>query len=253
MVGVALSGAQTVPEGPEDVRREVASGVFVNWTQLTLEVEAEARSGGVENTRAVEELARRDADAGLRQGVARVQVRADRQVEDLQQVPEFGSAIQDRVSRWRASQTRYYASGRVAVRAELSLQDLLKPYTLATAHSERTDAERPQPRYSGVLIDCRGQDIEPAWSPRVLAGDAELLYDGTVRDDRAIDTAPVIYVPDPAHPASARAGGDPMFLQCASAAGTDLTLTADDSQRFRTSLTGARLLGEGKVVIVVDP
>lgn len=246
-----LALAQEPVDRPEDIRREVAADVYVNWTKLTLEVSADARSGGVENTRAVEELARRDADAGLRLGVARVQVRGDRQVADLQKVPEFGAAIQDRVSRWRASKTHYFSSGRVLVSAELSLQDLLKPYTLATAHQEGEN-ERPQPRYSGVVIDARGYAVEPAWSPRVLGSNGELLYDGTVREDRAINTSPVIYVPDPAHPASARAGGDPIFLSCSSADGTDLVLTADDSQRFRTSLNGARLLGEGKVVVVVD-
>lgn len=236
---------------PVDVRVEVASDVFVNWTELTVEMASSARGGGTESTRAVEELARRGADAGIRQGVGRVPVTSERTVGDLQQVPEFQGALDARIGRWRADQTVYQRSGQVVVHAELSLVDLLKPYSLATAHEP---AQSPrEPDYTGVVIDARGTGLTPCWSPRVLSHREDVLYDGRLLESVAVDEAPVVYVSDPAHLGAARAGDKPIFLTAGEARGADLVLTPEDSQRFRTSLSGARLLGEGTVVVVVDP
>lgn len=239
---------------PADVRETLAgSDVVVNWTTLSLEVSATGVGGATESIKAVEELAQRDADAGIRQGVARVRVGVDRMVAQLQEVPEFGPALEARISRWEAVETRYHSSGKVEVDAELSLIDLLKPYTLARAKQPGA-GDGPQARYTGLVVDARGTDALPAWSPRLLASNGEVLWDGTVWEDVAIASAPAVFVSDPAHPASARAGEDPLFLRVDGANGPELTLTPEDSQRFRTSLGGtARILGEGTVVVVVDP
>jgi hypothetical protein len=203
--------------------------------------------------RAVEELARRDADAGIRQGVARILVTTARAVSELQEVPEFGAALQARTSRWRASETRYFASGKVEVDAGLSLIDLLKPYTLATAVTEPVSDGR-QPRFTGLVIDARGTDAICVWAPRLISAQGEVLYEGVLWEDAAVDQAPVIYVSDPAHPAATRAGDEPIFLRAVTAEGADLVLSPEDTQRFRTSsLVGASVLGQGSVVVVVDP
>jgi hypothetical protein len=184
--------------------------------------------------------------------VDRIAVTGDRTVADLQRVPEFGLAIEARVSRWRATETRYHTSGLVALSAELALADLLKPYTLATARAVVV-TDSPQPDFTGVVVDARGSKASAAWAPRVLDHHGEVLYDGTLWEEAAITATPVVFVSDPAHPAATRAGEAPLFLKCGEASGSDLLLTAEDSQRFRTSLNGALLLGEGKLVIVVDP
>ena len=242
-----------MPGDPPDVRHEVARDVWVNWTRLALEVRANAVGGATESTRAVEELARREADAGIRQGVGRIAVSAARDVSELQEVPEFGSAIEARMSRWRAEETRYFASGRVEIDAALPLLELLKPYTLATAVG-RTEAEAPQPRYTGVVVDARGTDATCAWAPRLLSARGDVLFDGALFEEVAIERSPVVYVSDPAHPVAVRAGSDPIFLHATGAEGADLVLSPEDSQRFRSSsLRGAHILGEGTVVVVVDP
>lgn len=248
----AMLTLATAQEGePADVRQPLAAGAVINWTTLVLEVEATGRGGATESNRAVEELARRDADAGVRQGVPRIQVSFDRTVGDLQRVPEFSGALKARSARWWAAETRYHTSGRVEVDARLSLHELLKPYTLATAKPYEAGDE-PQPRFTGVVVDARGTQAEPAWSPGILSATGEVLYEGVVWEEVAVEVAPVIYVSDPAHPAAARAGDDPIFLRADGAEGARVVLTPEDSQRFRTTLGHARLLGEGKLVIVVD-
>ena len=246
-----VSGALAQEGEPQDVLQVLSSGVTINWTTGMLEVVANGTGGATLSKRAVEELARRDADAGIRQGVERIQVSHDRTVADLQQVPEFSSALQSRIARWWAAETRYHSSGRVEIDARLSMHDLLKPYTLATAKAhEPTDG--PQPRFSGIVIDARGTQLDPAWTPAVLSATGELLFEGTVWEESAVDIVPVVYVTDPAHPASARAGDEPIFLRADAADGSQMSLTPEDSQRFRTTLTGAKLVGEGKLVVVVD-
>ena len=90
----------------------------------------------------------------MRQGAARIPVTVDDSLDDLSSVTELSEAIRARVSRWVVTEARYYASGNVELDAALSLQDLLKPYTIKSAvpMPERLS----QPEVTGLLIDARG-------------------------------------------------------------------------------------------------
>ena len=63
----ALLGLALAQDGePVDVRQALGSGIDINWTTLMLEVAATGQGGATLSSRAIEELARRDADAGFR-------------------------------------------------------------------------------------------------------------------------------------------------------------------------------------------
>ena len=245
VVSIALAG-----DGG-DVVREVAAGVEVNWTDLTLNASGIGGTGGTEGRKAIEQLARREVEVSMRQGSSRIQVTTHQTLRDLELLPELADALGSRVSRWVVTEARYYASGKVELDGQLSLQDLLKPYTLKT--SVPMPARDIQPDFTGLVVDARGRGVVPAWAPRILGQDGEVLHAGGVWDEQAVTVSPVVYVSDPAHSRARRAGDKPFIVVAESASGPDLVLSADDAGRFKEAMVGAAVLGEGTVVIVVDP
>ncbi len=247
LAALALAGAPDVPE----VRTRLGSQVEVDWTHMAIESSAGARGFGVGATpRAVEQQARREVGPGILQGVGRVRLTHDLTVADIAQQPEVWEAVQSRVSRWSVREARYYASGKVELVGSLSLQELLKPWTL---HRAVPAPEGPQPTYSGLLLDARGSGAEPAFSPRLLTESGEVLWEAVVWEEHALEEVAVVYVSEASDPAATRAGDKPMVLRCAASQGPDLILDSDQAVRFRTGLSGARILGEGTVVVVLDP
>ncbi len=247
---LALSPAWGGESG--DVIEEVASGVDLNWTTLQLVVVASAQSSGTEDTEAVEQLARRDADAALRMGARRIRLDGSRTVAELDAEPRLGPAVAARLARWTVGEARYYASGKVELVAILSLQDLLKPVTLANARAG--GAASNSPGLTGLVVDARETDAKPVWAPRLLTRSGDVLWDGALWESPAVAGVPAVFVFDPADPrAAARAGADPLIVQAADAIGPDLVLAKDDLRRFRSAPDSGGILGQGTLVVVVSP
>ncbi|MBW1876771.1 MAG: hypothetical protein JRJ84_00265 [Deltaproteobacteria bacterium] len=251
-LGLLVGSAQAVTtEGePLDVRQALSRDVAVNWTRLTVEVTSGARGWGVTaTTKALEHTARRKIGPDITWGARRVRVATDVTVDDLRHDPELGDAVEARIERWVVSEARYYTSGRVELTGELSLQELLKPWALSVALLAPEQEGRRG--YTGLVVDARGTGATPAYAPRILHGD-EVLYSGAMWDDVALFQTPVVYVPDPAHPAAARAGEKPLVVRAERAMETDLVIGDEDFIRFRTGFHDVRVLGEGTVVVVLD-
>ena len=248
---LALPGAVAADEPvPPDVRVAVKGDAVVNWSRLVLEVTASARGFGVESSQAVvEQEARRMVGPRMLAGAKAVQVTTDDTVTDLESASRFGNALGTRVERWSVTEARYYASGKVELVGELSLQDLLKPWTMSGA--QPPPVSDGEVRYSGIVVDARGSGLAPAFSPRIKSADGDVLYDGTLWLDPAVNTTPAVYVTDDRHPAMARAGADAIRFRADAAEGSDAWLTADDSARFLAELKDSPLLGEGKLVFIV--
>ncbi len=243
--------AQVLEGEPEDIRVSLADGVVVNWTRLVLEVTTSAWPRGVDaTTKVTEHEARQRIAPRVSRAVGQIPATSTLTVQDLFHDATLGDPTRARAERWVVGEARYHASGRVLLVGELSLQDLFKPWTLASAPLAPT-ADR-QPSWTGLLLDARGTDVVPAYRPRILYGH-DVLWEGILWDDVALFQDPVVYVPDPAHPASARAGHNPLVLRIARAERADLHLEPDDAIRFRTGMQQARIIGEGTVVVVIDP
>ncbi len=132
------------------------------------------------------------------------------------------------------------------------LQDLLKPYTLSEARSAPA-AEPGAFTWTGLVIDARGTGLEPCWAPAVVTAENREVMVVRMWEDDAVNTAPLVYVSDPAHPFAARAGMHPLFVRAASADGASVVLGGEDLRRLESELGGAPVFGQGRVVIVVDP
>jgi hypothetical protein len=243
--------AVTELQDPPTVRREIARGVWVDWTDLAIEVTTRARGHGPQDAEAAEQQARREVDAAIRQAAARVPLTGELTVGAIGD-DRVRPAVQSRLSRWEVTEGRYGSAGEVVLTAALSLQELLKPYTLAEARPGPAQAEHP-PEWTGLVIDARGASVVPCWAPRLVTDDGQSLLVVRMWEDEAVNVAPLVYVSDPAHPAAARAGDHPLFVRAADASGGDVVLSGADLARFNEELSGARILGEGRVVVVVDP
>jgi hypothetical protein len=237
---------------PQDLREDLGGGAAVNWTTLTLEVARSGQGRGIAGTRkAVEHDVRTGLGPAVAEAALAVRVSADAYVDDLVADEALGEAVEARLGRWTVGESRYHASGRIELVAELRLIDLLKPWSLVNA-PPRPEAPR-EPGLSGVLVDARGIEALPSWAPRLLDEHDRVLWDGTVWEDVALAVPPVSWIPDPAHPGVARVGPNPLILRAAGVRGADLVLDPLDAVRFRTALSSAEVLREGTVVVVVDP
>lgn len=220
----------------------------VNWTEMRVEASVVVVPPGATGVRATEEIARRDVEGRLRKVFLQVGLDPDRTIQDLRSVPELWSQIEPRTLRWLEVENQYHTSGRVGVVGALPLVHLLKPLTMATA------TERPAPQktsHTGAVIDARGLEVTPCFAPGVHGPRSE-IYDGRVWLHAAAEKAPVVWVNDAAHPAAGRAGDNPLLLHAAQAEGCKLTLDAASAGPFQ-GLERAGVLGEGTLVVVVDP
>lgn len=227
---------------------DLGSGVTIDWTRLVLTVEQGALGYGVgANRRAVEQEARRLVGPGMLMGARAVSVTEGMSFPDVEQDAAIGEASRSRVERWGVTEARYFASGRVELVGELSLQELLKPWALARAlplPAEPPGDDEP----TGLVIDARGTGATPAYSPRVVSPEGAVWFDPAMWEDFAIKNSPVVYVPGPDHPAVSRAGASPITLKATEANGSDLVVPAVDRD-----LASVYALRTGTIVVVVDP
>lgn len=234
--------------GPElgDVVQPMGERVQVNWTELRIDVSGSAASGQ-QGARPVEELARRRVDAAMRQAVGRVPVAPQLPLSEAMASTVHGAALRARSTRWTVHEAVYGTSGRVWLRAHLSLHDLMKPWLLERA--------TPDPLLevgegvTGVLVDARGLALQPAYAPSLVGPEGGVLYEGRLAETAAVDHPPARYVHDPAHPVAASVGPRPLIVVPQRAAGSRLHLGSADAEQLEGARQVMQLQG---IVVVVD-
>ncbi len=117
-------------------------------------------------------------------------------------------------------------------------------------------APAPAPR-TGVVVDARGLGAHPALLPRLLDRQGRELYGPAwVGRELAVGTGMAVYVRDPETAGShRRVGPAPLPLTACAASGpgrTDLVLDDESAARLAALPEAARLLGQGRVVIILD-
>lgn len=240
-----------------DVIEEVENG-HIDWTHSMLVVEATGgqNTGAWSDTKLVEQTAVSQLELRVRQTAMALPYDDARRAEDLSETEGVGSALDEGLAGWAIAETRYYTSGKVQLRAEVDLQDWLRPALVAEAEGD-PDGVRQPTEITGIVIDARGLDVRPTLAPKVLApGTQELIYSGAfLTPEAAAASVPVIWVTDPADAeAIARAGAQPAVLDVeAVRGGSDLILRADDASQLRAIGLNSDLLRTGRVVVVVDP
>lgn len=235
-------------DDPTDVIEVVGHGVQIDWTTLRLEVTAGARGAGPQANEATEQLARRSVEAAYQQAVGSVRVTADARVADLVADGGLGPAVRSRISRWEVDEATYTTTGRVDLHAVLSLQDLLRPWAIQIARSGVPPSEIGG--RTGIVVDARGTNLAPAYALRLVAPDGGVLYAGELWEAPAVSIPPYRFVSDPAHPAAAEAGANPVMLIATGSREADVFLSQSGVRQL--SETGDGLLGRVTVIVVVD-
>ncbi len=241
---------------PPDIVEELSDGVILNWTTLVLEVTASARRARLPSLRATEEHARREVGVAIRQTIGRVPVDSHTLLAGVLEASDVGPALQARTGRWLVQEVTYGSSGRVELRAALSIHDVLKPWLLAEMSAApgspcelpATSARAAQ-SFSGVLIDARGTGLSPAYAAQLrLPGGAELFHP-RLRVPAQLSVPPFRFVSDPAHPATASVGPRPLIVRATRAQRADLFVGSTSAQTLREH---PQLLCEGTMVVVTD-
>lgn len=240
----------------EDVIEPVEHG-HINWTHSRLVIEAGGgqNTGAWTDTKLVEQTAVSQLEMRVRQAALDLPYDEDRQGSDLLEEDDLSRALDEGLASWTIAETRYYSSGKVELRAEVDLQDWLRP-----ALTQQAEADPDQPKQptaiTGVVLDARGLDVSPALTISVLApGKQDVLYSvASLTKDTAATTVPVIWVTDPSDTAAIeRAGAQPAFLDVEAVRGDNgLILTNEDASRLRSLGVNTDLLRTARVVVVVD-
>ena len=168
------------------ITTELEDGVVIDWTRSELQITVSAERAGSEGTRGLEELARRSVDLQMTGAALKVPVAPAVTLDSLRRSSEVWTSLEPRVGRWRETENRYYASGRVEVVGALSLVDLLKPYVMQRA----TPHQGGETQESGVLVDARGLEATPCFAPKLMAGNTCLLYTSPSPRDRTRSRMP---------------------------------------------------------------
>lgn len=237
-------------EGPSGellrpVRRPVGDRAAIDWSRLVLEVSATGFDPLLKSdSKPLEQQAISAIDARIGGLAALVPLRADLRLGDASP-----HAAKDALAGWIVRESRYYAAGPVEVVGELDLQPVAAMWLSERAAAPPAEGGGP----TGVLIDARGRGVEPVLAPVITDPGGAVLYDGTVFRDVAYARAPVAWVSDPAHPDAQRAGREPAFFVAIAGGVGSIQLGEGDAVRFRGTVSGSRAIGEGSVVIVVDP
>lgn len=232
----------------EPVQTDLGGGARVDWTSSRLEVTATSRRSGSEGTRAVEELARRAVDLRVTSAALDLPISPGRELRELRKTPLWPS-LEPRIGRWIETGNRYYASGRVGVVGALSLVELMKPVTMASAAAHQSEPTGE----SGVLLDARGvPGVAPCFAPEI-SGPTGAVYSGRMWLDAAVERPPAVWVSDAADPVAAeRVGPKPVVAHVRKAEGCAMVVDAEAADAIRR-LEQAGRLGEGTLVVVVTP
>lgn len=257
------SGAAVItrPDRPEFAPVGTRVGeALVDWTAMTIRASAQARAVGGAHTdlMVVEDQARGRLGPLVLEASRAVVVDAGRTTGDIiGSGSRTGRYLDDQTARaWHVVEARYYTSGRIELDAELDMAGWLRPLLLAGARgAEGTPPQLEPTEHTGVVVDARGLDLEGALSPALWSTTGLRLYGLEMMDPRAArERTPVVWVSDPADPrAATRAGARPLLLRAAEIRDrVDVVLPDVEAARLAASSGIARLLSEGRVVLVAD-
>jgi len=248
---VAFAQATPIAE-PTDVRIGLSSGASVNWTRGVVTAKHAHRGGGVAGRQqAVEQLARNQLGPFIQDGLPEIRATSETTIGDLLGDPDLGGVLSKRVKHWSVSTTTYYSSGKLEIEGQLDLCYFLGPWIMA--EERPTPLDPPDSEWTGLVVDARGTGANPAFSAKILSDDGRELWDGRLWMGAAVQRSPVVWVNDAAHPAVHRAGSHPLLARAASAKGADLVLDATSAAEVSANLLGTRALGQGHVVVLIDP
>ncbi len=242
----------------------------VDWTNRIVEVFGVGRApSNPVNIAQARSIAQKRSLAATRENlletVLGLRVDAGRRVRDLLKGrPEFTEYFRALVQEAQVVDISYLPNG--AVKTALSLHmdgrfgEKVLPEEIRMIHPIKQpegNTQSRRPVYSGLVIDARGLEAEPAFVPRILDEEGAVVYGPAyISRDYAIKRGVAGYVTDlDAALEDARVAGKPLVLKAIRTTGEarcDIVISQQDADRVRGTASNLNLLHECRVMIVLD-
>ena len=120
-----------------------------------------------------------------------------------------------------------------------------------------SEEAEPGEAYTGLIVDARGLEVQPAMYPRLITMAGEVIYDLMCANPNAvIEKGLVDYCLDmEVAENSPRVGGNPLIVESISVSGeygADIVLTEEDAEKILSVNSIDNFFGEVKVIVVVE-
>ncbi len=188
-------------------------------------------------------------------------VRIDSQtlvINAMTQSDVIRTQVQGIVQGARVINTRYLSDGGVEVMLEVGMAtSIAKAVIPPQDFGNQTVPKAGNPVYSGVIFDCRGLDLRPAMSPKVLDEEGREVYGSAfVSQEWATKYGVMGYVKDlDAAKKNDRVAANPLVIKGVKVSGmgnSNLVITNTDAQGLRDMTKNLSFLEQCRVLVVVD-
>jgi hypothetical protein len=111
--------------------------------------------------------------------------------------------------------------------------------------------------YTGLILDCKGLDVQPAMSPAIFDSDGGEVYVGAlpIDPDYVINEGIVSYVTNMAEAKkNERAGGNPLVIKAKKVSGlfkADLSIANNDAKKLVGAEEKGKFLKDFKVIMII--
>ncbi len=130
-------------------------------------------------------------------------------------------------------------------------------YEISIEKEEVLPEGEPGEAYTGLIVDARGLEVQPAMYPRLITMAGEVIYDlMSANPNAVIEEGLVEYSSDMEVAGnSPRVGGNPLIVEAISISGeysADIVLTEEDAEKILRVDSINTFFGGAKVIVVVE-
>jgi hypothetical protein len=228
----------------------------INWSQKTITATgsgtfSNSSSNAAQARLGATKAAKMDAQRNLLEMLKGVNISSKTTLGTAMASTDIKAKVEGVVRNFEVVDTKYFSDGGVDVVIRMSLDgslaDAVVPAAATPAPVAGTDSG-----YTGLIIDARGTQVQPALSPRLVDEAGKELYSAAnVNKDKLHDHGVAAYVKTiDAAKADKRVGAKPLTVRVqklAAGGKTDLVVAAKDAGQI-----SGPFLSEGNVVIITD-
>lgn|GEM_PF-3775222 len=164
---------------------------------------------------------------------------------------ELENGLLDAVGNWNVVEATYHTNGSIELVGELNLFEWFSPVSTfrAQATGDRPDVGGAS---TGIIIDTRGTDLKPSFSPVILGPNNSPVY--SVEHMSPASSAvrsPVRWITDVVNgDVFTLVGDNPLIVIAEDIKDDNIVVSSSDAARLRAIGMGTRLLQEGRVVVL---
>ena len=221
------------------------SAVGINWEKGVIRAsglaagKASTKNKGLRRAQA-KQAAKMVAQRNLAESVEGVQVTSDASARDLElEYDIIKTSVNATIKGMTEISTQYFNDETCEVVLEMPLfgssRSLAKSVFLPFREEQKEDFPKPsvtvnimneptasRQKYTGLIIDCRGMNLNPVMSPVIKNADGQAIYGHKNLDyDKIIERGMVSYVNSDNSEAKSRAGNNPLLIKAVALEGNN--------------------------------